>query len=311
MLHLRQLQCVIAIDESGSFQRAADQLGITPSGLTQSVQRLEQHYGGSLFVRNRSGVTLTPMGEIVLEGARAILQRSDSIERELQLVNSPDQGELSIGVDPTLSNAVLGPALSQVITEHPGLRFTVTSDNRRALADLLADRAIDLMVCYPQRADTRDVLQSIPFTIPAPVVIGRAGHPLAQQKNPTIDAFFTYPRLGAQLPDWYTDWASAELSRLQQDIDPSAGYHLHSNDIGLMKTIVQHSDALMGIHRRDAELELETGKVVEIRPKNWPQRVALEVVVSAERSLASMVEKLVLAITDADPFTTAAAADGP
>lgn len=310
MLHLRQLQCVIAIDECGSFRRAADQLGITPSGLTQSVQRLEQHYGGSLFLRNRTGVALTPMGQIVLDGAQAILQRADSIERELQLVRSPDQGELSIGVDPTLSNAVLGPALSQLINEHPGLRFTVTSDNRRALSDLLANRAIDLMVCYPQRADATNGLQSIPFTIPAPIVVGRVGHPLTQQQNPTIDAFFAYPRLGAQLPDWYTDWAAAEISALQEDIDPSAGYHLHSNDIGLMKGIVQHSNAVMGIHRRDAEWELENGKLVEIRPENWPGRVALEVVVSAERSLASMVEKLVLAITEAEMFTDAATEGG-
>lgn len=303
MLHLRQLQCALAIDECGSFQRAADTMGITPSGLTQSVQRLEEHYGGRLFVRSRTGVSLTSMGEIVLEGARAILQRAESIEREIQLVHSHDQGELSIGVDPTLSNAVLGPALSQIINEHPGLRFKVTSDNRRALAGLLADRAIDLMVCYPERNSTVGNLQPIPFSIPAPLVIGRAGHPLAKKRNPAIHEFFDYPRLGAQPPEWYTDWATIELHAIPEDIDPGAGYHLHSNDIGLMKTIVQNSDAVMGIHRADVALELEMGKVVAMNPANWPERVALEVVVNAERSLVSMVEKLVLAITEADAFT--------
>ena len=73
MLNLRQLQCAIALIDHGQFHRAAAAVGITQSGLTQNIQRLEDHYGQALFVRDRQSVSLTQYGEIVIEGARSSL----------------------------------------------------------------------------------------------------------------------------------------------------------------------------------------------------------------------------------------------
>ena len=293
MFHLRQLQCAVALAEAGSFGVAAEKLGITPSGLTQSIQRLEQHYDTVLFMRSRSGVSLTPTGEIVINGARQIVQRAASIEREVDLANSLETGVLNIGVDPTLSNAVLVPALISLIDSYPRFKYKVTNGERKVLSDLLERNEIDLFVSYPARAIRNNSIISFTGSITSPILVCRSGHPLARRVKRFIAEYFEYPRLGAVLPEWYTDWAELQLELDGVKDDPAQGYHLHADDIGLMKSIVQRSDFLMGLYREDAPLELEKGILVAINPNNWPDKVPIEIVYHDHRQLAHAAQKLV------------------
>ena len=103
MYHLRQLQCALALAEYGHFGKAADAIGITQSGLTQSIARLESHYGVALFDRQRDGVRPTALGEVLLDDARIIIARLDDTSRRIQLMSELDIGELSIGADPRIN----------------------------------------------------------------------------------------------------------------------------------------------------------------------------------------------------------------
>ena len=151
MLNLRQLQCAIALLDHRQFHKAADAVGITQSGLTQNIQRLEDHYGQALFVRDRQGVSLTQYGEIVIEGARSVLDRLSAVEREIDLVSNLETGQLLVGTDPILANALLGPALSALLKSHPHLRFSTHSGNREELNELLKRRGLDLFVSFPTK----------------------------------------------------------------------------------------------------------------------------------------------------------------
>lgn len=63
------LDCIVAIAEEGSFQRAAARLGLTQSAVSQRVHALEAQAGTILVVRDRP-VRLTPAGEVMLRHAR-------------------------------------------------------------------------------------------------------------------------------------------------------------------------------------------------------------------------------------------------
>jgi LysR family transcriptional regulator (chromosome initiation inhibitor) len=63
------LDCIVAIAEEGSFQRAAARLGLTQSAVSQRVHSLETHAGTILVVRDRP-VRFTPAGEVMLRHAR-------------------------------------------------------------------------------------------------------------------------------------------------------------------------------------------------------------------------------------------------
>src|SRR4026207_1676572 len=72
--HLRYL---IAINEERTFVRAAERLHLAQPALSRQIHKFEKAIGTPVFERRRTGVTLTPGGEICLHTARSVIQRVD------------------------------------------------------------------------------------------------------------------------------------------------------------------------------------------------------------------------------------------
>ncbi len=73
------LRSFVAIQESGSFTKAADLLKLTQPAISAQVKRLQQLVGGEVFTRTGFGVSLTEKGEVVSRYARRILAMNDQI----------------------------------------------------------------------------------------------------------------------------------------------------------------------------------------------------------------------------------------
>lgn len=73
------LRSFVAIQESGSFTKAADLLRLTQPAISAQVKRLQQLVGGEVFTRTGFGVSLTEKGEVVSRYARRILAMNDQI----------------------------------------------------------------------------------------------------------------------------------------------------------------------------------------------------------------------------------------
>src|SRR4051794_41670147 len=73
-----------AVALRGSFTAAANELGYTQSAVSKRVRALETATGRALFARERTGVRLTPAGEVVLRHAATALDAVGAIERELE-----------------------------------------------------------------------------------------------------------------------------------------------------------------------------------------------------------------------------------
>ncbi|WP_018349941.1 LysR family transcriptional regulator [Longispora albida] len=82
-LDVRHLRALCAIAEAGSVSRAAVRLGMSQPALTALLQRVERSLGGELFVRSRSGVRPTPLGERALQRARLVLAELDGFIGDL------------------------------------------------------------------------------------------------------------------------------------------------------------------------------------------------------------------------------------
>ena len=63
-MELRQLRYLIAVNESSTFVKAAERLHIAQPALSRQIQSLENEIGTKLFVRGRTGVSLTPSGAV-------------------------------------------------------------------------------------------------------------------------------------------------------------------------------------------------------------------------------------------------------
>ena len=114
---LRKLQNAVVLAETGSFVRASDQLHLTQSALTRSVQALEAELGLRLFDRTKQGVRPTPDGEEVLARARLLLLQARTLQREVALIRHAELGAVAFGVKAILESPSNGSGYQALCVE--------------------------------------------------------------------------------------------------------------------------------------------------------------------------------------------------
>lgn len=304
MFHLRLLQCAVALADHRHFRKAAEEVRITQSGFTQSIQRLEEHYGELLFVRDRQGVTPTEFGDIVINGARVILDRITAMEREIKLTSNIENGELVIGADPLLVNSILGPALANLLRNYPGLSVSVRSEIPEELDRLLEHRELDLFISYPV-SKTNPAVELRTYTVPAPVVVCAPAHPLTKKKQPKLSEILEYPQIGGTLPEWFFNWISSQLGADRPELIERDLIKLQINDANLLKRITCESASIMALMRSEVQTEINRGELVELKVPKWPTTVPIVIgapsasplPVAAQRLLEE-VERTIAALSE-------------
>jgi DNA-binding transcriptional LysR family regulator len=89
MVELKHLRYLIAVNEETTFVRAAERIHLAQPALSRQIHKFEKAIGTPVFERGRTGVTLTPAGEICLQTARSVIQR---VERAAETARMADAG---------------------------------------------------------------------------------------------------------------------------------------------------------------------------------------------------------------------------
>src|SRR5689334_6832497 len=112
-MDLRSLRHVAVLARQLSFTKAAQELGISQSALSRSIQATEQRVKLRLFDRDRGGVHLTAVGREVAERAAALLREADDLDRLLDRAAGGAEGEASFGMAPLPAAALLPAVLAR------------------------------------------------------------------------------------------------------------------------------------------------------------------------------------------------------
>lgn len=143
-METRHLRHFIAVAESGSVTRAADQLGIAQPALSQSIRRLEEQLHAKLFSRSRSGSVLTLAGEAILDDVRMSLARIDAAAKLAREIAEGRSGSLTIGFLSTVMFDVLPQAMRRHQEVSPNVRFILREMGSREQAEALEEGVIDI-----------------------------------------------------------------------------------------------------------------------------------------------------------------------
>lgn len=178
MLDLRNLRYAVTLARRLSFARAAEELGISQPALTRAIQMLEQRFDVRLFDRDRSGVRLTPQGQVMLDAAAVLLANADDVERQWDRTAKGQFGLVRFGMAPMPARALLPAALLERIDTAPGVINDVVVRNVEALWPLLTAGDIEFFVAAEgQVPDTVPVRAEVLGRFPRSLIV-RAGHPL-------------------------------------------------------------------------------------------------------------------------------------
>ena len=147
-MELRRLEYFAAVARHGSFTRAAEELWITQSALSQQVRRLEAELGVALLRRTPRGTELTPAGEELLPHAEAILAEVARARADLDRHAGVTRGRVRVAAT-TMDTPRLPAALAAFHRTHPGLQIALRHAPAAEIAALVASGAADVGVASP------------------------------------------------------------------------------------------------------------------------------------------------------------------
>jgi len=125
------------VAKHGSFTRAAADLGISTSALSQSVRALETKLGVRLLNRSTRNLSLTEAGQRLLEHVKPALATLTGALRELDDLRGTPSGSLRLTIPPLVGEIFLGTRLADFSRRHPQVQLDIVSTNR--LVDLVAE----------------------------------------------------------------------------------------------------------------------------------------------------------------------------
>jgi LysR family tcuABC transcriptional regulator len=152
-MELRQLRYFVRIVELGSMGRAAVDLDMVQSALSQQISRLESELSTRLLQRTPRGVTPTEAGQAFFHQAQLTLRHADQAVRAAQLARL--SGAVSVGLSPTIANMLGLPLVRAIRERYPDVRLHMVSALSGHLTSLLNARQLDLAILFDTHAARR------------------------------------------------------------------------------------------------------------------------------------------------------------
>lgn len=177
-LTLGQLRTFVAIAESGGFRAGAARLRRAQSALSHAVASLEQELGITLFDRSGRRPVLTPAGTALLEDARAVLLKVDTMRARARGVSQGLELELPVVVDTLFPLPLACAALHAMHERHPSVRVHLQVAALGGPLDALLEARCTVAITVGN--DLHDPrLQKEPLTAIPIVPVVSCRHPLA------------------------------------------------------------------------------------------------------------------------------------
>jgi DNA-binding transcriptional LysR family regulator len=258
-----------AVVETGNFVRAAEMLGLTQSGVSRAVARLEARVGVRLFDRTPRAVTLTDEGRRFHAQVAPLLAGLEEAASEATSAATVVRGRLRVNVDPWFARLVLAPRLSTFLLAHPALSVELMV--RDTLGDLVTegfDAAVRFGEPEPSGLVVRKLLETRILTCAAPAYLARHGrpqHPLELSRHECL--LFRDPVTGRPFA-----W---EFHRDDQVVEVRVTGRLVLNDLATKLTACAAGHGITQTFELGLDTLLSSGELVQILPEWAEERFPL------------------------------------
>ena len=126
--------------------KASEELHISQPAISQSIKKLEDQLGGTLFLRSNKGMELTEEGKMFYEYVKGALELINTAENEFTSFKDLSKGEIKIGCSATLTKLVLMDALKEYHKEYPNININITNGLTKDLLNDLKLGKLDFVI---------------------------------------------------------------------------------------------------------------------------------------------------------------------
>jgi DNA-binding transcriptional LysR family regulator len=273
------MAALVATVRAGSFSRAALCLGMTPSGASKLVARLEQRLGVQLLKRTTRSMQLTEAGELYYARAAHVLEAIDGLERDLEDHHRHPRGRVALTAPTVLGSHLVMPVVIAFQRSYPDVAVDLDLTDR--VVDLVAegfDIAIRLTDRPPESCVARKLGDDVRALCASPSYVRKHGRP----ERPGDLA--SHHCITFMTPNGPAAW------HLRRDSDGPVEPHTFSSSLSLNNATAVHQAALAGLGIGDLPLymvedQLATGRLVSLLGPYVPVRRTIYAIYAASRLL--------------------------
>lgn len=129
------VEVFLTVAQEGSFRKAANKLGYTQAGISYIIHSIEEDLGLTLFIRERSGVTLSPEGRALLPQIKKIDNDARALRQSVNDLKGLEQGSITVQVFDSVSIHWLPSIIKEFKRDFPGVQVLFTSEEDSAKAE--------------------------------------------------------------------------------------------------------------------------------------------------------------------------------
>ena len=260
---LSNVSVLAAVVEGGSFARAAEVLGLTPSGVSRAIARLEARIGVRLFDRTTRSLHLTDEGRLLYANINPlVLGIEDAVTRTAGSAGSV-RGRLRVNTDAFTSRLLLSPHIGRFLDLYAELSLELIA--RDQLGDLVAE-GFDIAVRFGEPPSSslvaRKLLDTRIVTVATPSYLKRHGRPA----KPADLANHVCIQVRSPLTGQPFPW---EFQRGRRVIEVPTSGRLLLTDVGTILGTCLSGVGVAQIKALGIQELLDDGKLIDLFP-DWP-----------------------------------------
>ena len=182
-MELHQLEYVVAVAKFQSFSRAAAEINISQSSLSQQIKKLENELGVKLFDRTTRTVKLTNAGSAFLHHAQKVLLEIKQSKSTIQEYLSVARGQIKLGVLPVIGHFRITSLLANFQKSFPGVKMEFREGECQQLLQMLMGARIN--AAFISETEENPHIETYRLIKDHVVLVSNALHPLASK--PTVE----------------------------------------------------------------------------------------------------------------------------
>ena len=293
-----------AVVEGGSFTRAADALGLTPSGVSRAIARLEARVGVRLLDRTTRSVNLTDEGRLLYANINPLVLGIEDAVTRAAGSSGVVRGRLRVNTDAFTSRLLLSPHIGRFLALYPELSLDLIARDR--LGDLVAD-GFDVAVRFgeppPSTLVARKLLDTRIVTVAAPRYLARHGRPTRPEELASHVCILVRDPLTGQPFEW-------EFHRGRRVIEVPARGRLLLTDVGTILEACLSGFGVAQIKALGIQPLLDAGRLIDLFPDWADERFPLYALYPSRHLPAAKVRAFVDFVIEAIGRRTGRAFDG-
>jgi DNA-binding transcriptional LysR family regulator len=276
---LAEMNAFVTVAERRSFAKAAVQMGISRSRLSETIRELEGRLGVRLLNRTTRSVAPTAAGERLLGQIRPLLDDFDAVIDSINVFRDKPAGLLRLTVPPPVASFMLAPLLSRFFTQYPAIDLEISVDSR--LIDIVAGR-FDAGIRAGSDRIERDMIavrigEVIRGVVAAPEYLARHPRPTTPRDLAAHNCIrFRFP--SGVIPPWQFEKKGRQVEvavegRLTVN-DPELAISAALDGVGVFYTALAY-----------AAPEIKAGRLVPLLEDWWMRSAAIFLYYSSRRQV--------------------------